>query len=175
MTMTLISTVTVGAGGAASISLTSIPQIYTDLLLEVSCRAATGTGTTILFYVNNNGASIYSQRNLDGDGSTTGSNSTSSTSGFTFAQNTTTQTASTFGNASIYIPNYTGSTNKSISIDSTLENNGTTVLTRLTAGLYASTAAITQLDFLYASGNVAQYSTISLYGIQKGSGGATVA
>jgi hypothetical protein len=173
MSMTLISTATAGSGGAASLSLTAIPQTFTDLFVVVNCRAASATGTTMLMYVNNNGASIYSQRNLDGDGATTGSNNTSSTSGFTLAQNTTTQTTSTFGNASIYIPNYTGSTNKSISVDSVLENNATSVLMRLAAGIYASTTAITQLDFLYAAGNVAQHSTVSLYGILKGSGGAT--
>ena len=174
MSMTLISTVTAGSGGAASLSLTSIPQTFTDLFLQVSCRAATAPTTTILMYVNNNGASIYSQRNLDGDGATTGSNSASSASGFVIAANGSGQTANTFGNASVYIPNYTGSTNKSISVDSVLENNATSVLMRLTAGLYASTTAITQLDFLYASGNLAQHSTISLYGITKGSGGASV-
>jgi hypothetical protein len=176
MTMTLISTVTVGSGGAASISLTSIPQTFTDLLLQVNCRAATATGTTISFYVNNNGANIYSQKNIDGDGGSTGSNGTSSTSGFNFAHNSSTQTANTFGNSSIYIPNYTGSTNKWVGIDSVASNNtySSALLARVTSGFYASTAAITQLDLLYASGNLAQYSTVSLYGILKGSGGATV-
>ena len=39
-TYTLISSVTVGSGGAASIEFTSIPADYTDLLLKVSMRCA---------------------------------------------------------------------------------------------------------------------------------------
>jgi hypothetical protein len=35
-TMTALSTVTVGAGGAATIDFTSIPQTYTDLIVKIS-------------------------------------------------------------------------------------------------------------------------------------------
>ena len=37
-TYTLISSVTVGAGGASSIDFTSIPATYTDLLVKFSLR-----------------------------------------------------------------------------------------------------------------------------------------
>ncbi len=40
MTMTLVSTVTVGSGGASSIEWTSIPQSGKDLLILLSARAA---------------------------------------------------------------------------------------------------------------------------------------
>ena len=38
-TYTLISSVTVGAGGASSIDFTSIPSTYTDLLVKISARS----------------------------------------------------------------------------------------------------------------------------------------
>ena len=40
-TYTLISSVTVGSGGASSIEFTSIPSTYTDLLLNFSGRSNT--------------------------------------------------------------------------------------------------------------------------------------
>ena len=175
MSMTLISTVTVGAGGSASISFTSIPQTYTDLMMVVSCRSNIASALSIMnLYLNNNGSSIYSQRNLDADGSSTGSNSASGQSTMVFPQTGASATSNTFGSASIYIPNYTNATNKSVSIDSVMENNATASYLRLTAGLFASTTTVSQLDILFSGGTIVQYSTASLYGITKGSGGATV-
>jgi hypothetical protein len=90
-------------------------------------------------------------------------------------------TSNTFGNSSIYIPNYTGSTAKSVSIDSVGENNGTASEQIISAALWNNTAAITSItltsldDNLNPSGNFAQYSSVSLYGILKGtSNGVTV-
>jgi hypothetical protein len=57
ITYTLISSVTVGAGGAASMSFTSIPSTYTDLVVFCSGRAAnsfTSAGLLLKF----NGSSM---------------------------------------------------------------------------------------------------------------------
>jgi hypothetical protein len=87
-----------------------------------------------------------------------------------------TDTANTFGSITAYIPNYAGSTNKSVSLDSVSENNATAAYQRITAGLWSSTAAITQITFTSPDGNWATGSTASLYGVTKGSsGGVTVA
>jgi hypothetical protein len=66
----------------------------------------------------------------------------------------------------IYFPNYASATNKSFSIDSVTENNATLANQFLTAGLWSNTAAITSITLLAASGNLAYYSTASLYGIK---------
>jgi hypothetical protein len=77
-------------------------------------------------------------------------------------------TASTFASADIYIPNYTSSDYKSISIDTVTEKNATDAYMRLTAGLWSNTAAITSIGLnCSASGNFVQYSTFYLYGVAK--------
>jgi hypothetical protein len=128
-THTLISSVTVGSGGAASMEFTSIPATYTDLLVKYSIRdnnAQVYTAMTIQF--NNSGGTAYSYTILEGSGSSTRSQTQSSldkTYGV-FTANGANATANTFSNGEFYIPNYAGSTYKSISWDAVTENNGTT-------------------------------------------------
>lgn len=169
---TLIQTVTVGAGGAASIDFTSIPGTYTDLVLVASLREATGTQWTsnILF---NGVATNQSERYLRGNGASAISNSQSV---IQTIDNGSDATSNTFNNQIVYIPNYAGSTNKSVSSESVGETNATTAYSRISASLWSSTAAITSITIKVSnSTNFAQYSTASLYGVLKGSGGATAA
>jgi len=174
--MTLVSTVTVGSGGAATIEFTSIPQTGTDLLVVISGRGnASGVQQPIYMKFNSSGGTAYSERHLYGTGSTAASGSTSGNSEFRFVyMGGTTATASTFSNTQIYIPNYSGSTNKSISVESTMENNATAGWQDIDAGLWANTAAITSITLTPDAASFVQYSTASLYTITKGSGGATV-
>ena len=176
MTMTLVSTVTVGSGGAASIDFTSIPQTGTDLLVVLSAKA-TGAGGDYVATMKFNGLTTNrSSRYLSGNGT----NAVSGTSTLLRigVVSGTGWTANTPSNTQIYIPNYAGSSNKSVSIDAVAENNGTDGSQIIEAGLWSSTAAITQITLdlaLYGGVNFAQYSTASLYTITKGSGGASVA
>lgn len=172
MTMTLVSTVTVGSGGAASIDFTSIPQTGTDLFLVLQTRgSSTPLYTQIQF--NADTGSNYTRMILEGTGSSAASFSATSTA--LFAWNATSAyTANTFSSTSIYIPNYTASTSKSISIESVNENNASTGYQAIEAGLWTGTSAISSIKIFTASSNYVQYSTASLYTITKGSGGATV-
>jgi hypothetical protein len=170
LTYTAIATTTVGAGGASSIDFTSIPATYTDLLVKLSVRT-TRTGTDIDDEVrmefNGSGGTAYSTIMIEGDGSTTRSVSNASQAylGRGVAP-TDNATASTFSNCEYYIPNYTSSNNKSVSFDSTMENNATRSIMTLTAGLWANSAAITSIK-VTALGTFDQYSTATLYGIKK--------
>jgi hypothetical protein len=56
----------------------------------------------------------------------------------------------------MYIPNYAGSSNKSVSIDAVTENNATAAEANLVAGLWSSTAAITSIT-LYNYGSVTNF------------------
>ena len=67
----------------------------------------------------------------------------------------------------IYIPNYSGSTNKSVSIDAVAENNGTSGFCSFTAGLWSASDAITQITLIANGGNMVQHSSVSLYGIRN--------
>ena len=167
MTMTLIQTKTLGAA-AASIEFTSIPQTFTDLVALCSLRGTESLGT-ITFEIRPNSVSTdLSSRTLQGDGSSASSFTQTLIGPLAPAG---TSTANTFGSTIVYIPNYSGSTNKSFSIDNVTENNATTAGQRITAGLWSNTSAITSLQFTVTSNNIAIGSTISLYGITKGSDG----
>ena len=167
-TMTLISSVTVGAGGAASIDFSSIPSTYTDLLLKVSSRASDNT-SAFEMRLNGSSASSYSWKRLYGDGTSaaSGSGSAVTTLQGILGINPSVSTSNSFGNVEIYIPNYAGSNNKSVSADALYDNNATLAYAEIYAGLWANTAAINQITLGYMSGNFAQYTTAYLYGIKN--------
>jgi hypothetical protein len=174
ISMTLISTITVGAGGAANIDFTSIPATFTDLFCQISFRADTA-GPSFYVQYNNSTGTAYSLRRLTGDGAGPGS---SNQSGLNFHRLDgsgagTGQTANTFSSFSFYIPNYAGSATKTTSFDGVTENNATASHQTIAAGLFNSTAAITSV-LIDSDGNFVQHTIASLYGITKGSGGATV-
>ena len=166
VTYKLIETITVGVAGAASIAFASIPQTYTDLLVVYSGRSAFSNPGDDM-YIRFNGLSTnLSVRALYGTGSVAASFSDASIA-YIGHISAATSTASVFGNGSIYIPNYTAATAKSISGDSVSENNATAGRQQLSAGLWNATAAITQLTIYSANANFVQYSSASLYGIKN--------
>jgi hypothetical protein len=162
-TYTLISSVTVGSGGAATIDFTSIPSTYTDLLVSTSLRITAASGSTNITF--NSNTSNYTNRWLQGDGSS----ATSGNNAGRFAEvpNYSGYTASTFSNSQIYIPNYASGNNKSYSSDTANENNATQAYMYLIAGLWSNTSAITSIQLSPSSGNFVQYSTAYLYGISN--------
>ena len=166
-TYELISSVTVGAGGASSIDFTSIPSTYTDLVLKVSSRCSVAASVDTLALKFNGSTSGYSDRGLQGNGSSASSSSASGSKIYIGNSSAGNNTANTFGNMEVYIPNYAGSTNKSVSADSVSEDNATAAYQRMVAGLWSNTAAINQVTLNFDSGNFVQYSTAYLYGIKN--------
>lgn len=165
-TFTKIASVSVGSGGVASITFSSIPSTYTDLVVLVSCRSSqSGAFADYGTIVFNGSSSTFSYKDVYGNGSSAASTGGSVNTIFVYQGNAA--TASTFGNASIYIPNYTSSNNKSFSIDTVVENNGTTGYDALTAGLWSTASAITSVGLAPASGTWLEYSTFTLYGIKN--------
>lgn len=166
-TYSLIQTVTVGSAGAASISFTSIPQTYTDLVLKASLRSIAASIYDTLGVYLNGVQTNRTRRNLYGTGSASGSNT--STYRDMGGVNANTATANIFSNVELYFPNYTSANNKSFSSDTVSENNGTEAYAFLYAGLWSSTAAITSIILDNATSGLAymQYSSASLYGISK--------
>jgi hypothetical protein len=163
-----IQTVTVGSGGAASIDFTSIPQTFTDLKILVSGRTLQAQlyGSGFLQF-NSDTGSNYKWRRLYGNGSTTASdNSTSSTSITNWDMAGANSTASVFGNSELYIPNYRSANQKSVSIDYVYENAGSTTGLGFVAGLWTNTAAITSIK-IYGTTTLTEFSTATLYGIKN--------
>jgi len=149
---------------AASVTFSNIPQSgYTDLKVVMSARGASDVADTRVRF--NGSSTNASERWLYADGSSAGS-----TTGayIDVLVNRSSYTSNTFSNSEIYIPNYTSTTNaKSVSYDTVTENNGTTALSALGAGLWnpGTQAAITSITILMGSGDIAANSTFSLYGI----------
>jgi hypothetical protein len=146
---------------AASVTFANIPQTgYTDLKIVMSAR--TDTTTPNIMITLNGSTSSFTNKVVYGTGSSALSTSYARFVGYA---SMSTDTASTFGNSEIYIPNYAGSANKSFSSDAVHENNATAANAGLSAGLWSNTAAITSVGLSPDSGNFAANSTFSLYGI----------
>jgi hypothetical protein len=155
----------VGSGGAANITFNTILSSWTDLCLKVSARS---TGAADWVGIQYNGTTTnYSQRHLQGGGTGNGVSFATSTADFALINNQSGSTASTFASGEIYIPNYAGSTNKSISADTTGEANTTVAYAQISAELWSNTSAITSITIYSNVGNLAQYTTATLYGIKK--------
>jgi len=166
-TYTLISSVTVGAGGASNIEFTSIPATYTDLELKISLRANNSAVSSYNIGIRLNSAtSNYAERWLRGSGTSAATSSSSSSTSIYLGEIPSTEEASNFGNGTIYIPNYTSSNNKSISSDTVQERAQTNGYLTFCTGIYSSSSAISTITLL-SSQNLTQYSTAYLYGIKK--------
>ncbi len=166
-TYTLISSVTVGSGGAATIDFTSIPGTYTDLLVKVCPRSTRASAQKDNMLVQlNSSTSNFTGRALTGSGSAAASYT--ETAGFvSYAVCAADSTANTFSNIELYIPNYAGSNNKSISADGVSETNAVAAEMGLHAVLWSNSAAITGVKLTLSVGNFVQYSTAYLYGISN--------
>jgi hypothetical protein len=161
-TFTLIASSTVGSGGAASIDFSSIASTYTDLVIKYSLRNSIDESWASLKL--NNSSANFSQKWLQGNGSSAASGSNSNGT-YMVLSNPSTTTASTFTNGEIYFTNYTASSNKSFGSDFVTENNATLGYVEISANLWSNTAAINQITITALTGSFVQYSTAYLYGI----------
>jgi hypothetical protein len=146
----------------AAVTFSSIPQGYTDLVIKVSSRKdiASYVWSNITSIALNGSTANQTSRNLLNIDGAASSNSLSSFPYWTVGN---AATSNTFSNSEFYIPNYTSNNYKSISLDHTTENNGTSVLQQLSAYLWSSTAAITSITF--NGDNFMANSTFTLYGV----------
>ena len=166
-TYVAIQTVTLSTT-SATISFTSIPQTYTDLLVLTSTRTNEASADWSESNITFNGVTTgYTNRYLYGTGTGTGTGSNGTTFVYGGRGTGSTATANTFGNASVYIPNYTSSNYKSVSTDEVTENGTTAALAFMNAGLWSNSAAITSLTITALGCSFVQYSTATLYGIKS--------
>lgn len=168
--MTLVSTYEVPVGGVTTVTFSSVPQTATDLVLVGNARTS-NTNASMAFNLNSTTAANVIE--ISATGSVI---ATSSATSSIRARNISTDTASTFSNFSLYISNYTGTTNKIMLLDAVSETNAATALVTLTSIRTNITSAVTSLTIADANtGTLQQYSSFSLYTITKGTGGATIA
>jgi hypothetical protein len=152
---------TYNSTNAASVTFTSIPQTYTDLVVAVQVIGnSTYTCTQPWFRFNNDSSSIYSTTVLKGDGS---SSSSYRTTGSSIFQTDTVAGNGVPGTMIVNIQNYSNTTTYKTVI---YRAGIATANTEAYVGLYRSTNAITEIDLLAAGGanGFATYSA-TLYGI----------
>ena len=150
------------SNATSSISFENIPQHYTDLLLFTSLRS-TGVGTGAYFAFNGSTAN-FAGVTLQGSGASVNSPSDPRRAGYTTGSE---QTTSTFANNMAYILNYSSNQFKSYSVDHVQENNGTISYQGIFTGAWNQTAAINSITITNPTGDMAQYSSASLYGINR--------
>lgn len=163
-----IATVTVGSGGASSITFSDIPGTYQHLQIRVQARVSGGTGAfegNAWLRPNNDTGNNYAYHQLYGDGSTAsafGAASGGVRTGAAFIIG-----SNSVGAAIIDILDYTSTTkNKTIRSFCGTDNNGSGSLA-LVSGLWTNTAAITSMTFvIFNSLSYAQHSQVSLYGLR---------
>jgi hypothetical protein len=165
-TYSLLAESTVGSGGASTITFNNIPQNYTDLVVKISSRISNANVWSDIYVRFNKITTGYTDRVVYGTGAAAASLTDTTATGIDIRTSTSANTASTFGNAEVYIPNYTSSNVKSVSIDGVSENNATSAITQLVAGIWSNISTINCIEIIGSGGDFLQHSTATLYGIR---------
>lgn len=164
-----IATVTVGSGGASSVTFSSIGTDWTHLQIRAIGRATrAGSTDSVKLQLNSDTAANYDQHWLYGDGSSALAAATPNAS-FIYPVITTAATdlSNTFCAMVIDILDYRN-TNKNTTVRALTgyDVNGGGY-SMLTSGLWRNTSAVTSISFSPGSSNWAQYSHFALYGIKS--------
>lgn len=164
-----IATSTVGAGGAASISFTSIPSTYTHLQIRTISRnvSALGGFSTLRGNFNSDTASNYSRHNLEGDGSSVSASGSASSTYFANSRSANgSVTSNVFGVGIIDILDYANTNKyKTVRILTGVDDNSAGRV-NFHSGLWMSTSAINTISLYDPNANIAEYSSFALYGIK---------
>lgn len=168
-TYTLIASNTLSSS-AASVTFSSIPSTYTDLVVRWSTRSdRSSVSDTMKLRLNSDTGNNYSWTYLLGNGSAASSGVNSALDYDSLgAADGATATSNTFANGELYIPNYLSSTKKPMSSINAQEDNNTAAQLWVNALLWQGTAAITSLTFSVNIGpNFVSGSSFFLYGISN--------
>ena len=168
-----IATVTIGSGGSATATFSSIPSTFKHLQIRSIARTANAAKSEdIVAQFNSDTGANYVQHLLVGNGSTAASYSATGQNyikGVTYGTGTT-ASANIFGAGVLDILDYTN-TNKNSTIRSLaamdLNEASTFAQMQYWSGLWLNTAAITSITMKCASGaNISEYSSFALYGVR---------
>jgi len=170
-TFTLIASNTLSSP-AASVTFSSIPGTYTDLVLRMSARKSSAVGGIDLgIQFNSDTATNYSRTRVDVNSTTITSDRTSAATSIVVTRGIQSfnSTVPTYNNLEIYLSSYTTSTNKSLSVVNVSEFNSASWAAGLTAGLYSTSSAVTSITLLgnVGGGSFGSGSSFFLYGIKN--------
>jgi hypothetical protein len=165
-----ISTVTVGSGGQATITFSSIPSTYKHLQVRMIAKTDRALNRdSVLVTFNSDTTAKYTRHGIYGDGSSVATESTSAftTSMVTYRASGNTSASNIFGAIILDFLDYSNTTtNKTMRTLGGVDLNGAGEI-NFYSGMYASTAAINSISFVPGVGtNFLQYSQFALYGIK---------
>jgi hypothetical protein len=163
--MESIATVTVGSGGAASITFSDIPGAFQHLQIRMISRNTSADGTDVRMTLNGDTGANYAWHQLYGPGSgNAGASGSSSQARMVLSQSAS--TASTFGAHIFDILDY-ASTSKATTVRCLggWDANGSGYIL-LRSGLWTSTNAVSTVALTLAAGSFTQHTTAALYGLR---------
>lgn len=162
---------TVGAGGVASIDFTSIPATHKHLLLIGSRRSerALGYEFTYIRFNSDTGSNYWVARHFYYNGTTIDQSHTAAQSIMMGYSSAASSAASSFTPFWLWIPDYASTSKYKTVIGRSFTfggHSGTTdVYPSYHNGVWRNTAAISSVSLFGASGDYAQYSRVTLYGV----------
>jgi hypothetical protein len=169
-TYTLISSTTVGVGGTASVSFSSIPSTYTDLILKISSRTIrSGIVTDSIWLKLNNTTANYANKFSNTNGTTIAVTTTGNPLEQYGSSAGSGALANTFANAEFYIANYASANNKSVSSEGVVPTNvAASQQMSLVTHLWSDTTAVSSIICVPGySATILENSSFYLYGIKK--------
>lgn len=163
----LISSQTLGSA-AATVTFSSIPATYTDLVLRWSARLDNNS-VDEKFTLNATGGTSHSETIIKWNPNASTASGRATGLGYVETMaDASTWTSNTFSSSEAYIPNYANTSyNKPFGIISMTEYNAADTWNTLVAGLLSSTSAVTQLTIAPSSGNYVSGSSFYLYGLKN--------
>lgn len=153
-TYTALATQTLGTA-ASSVTFSSIPAIYTDLVIVIA--GTSSTSAEIYCQFNGDTGSNYSRTFIYGDGASAVSGRNSSGTAFSVGFRGTNQAV-----ARVNIMNYANTTTYKTVL---ARSDASDIVTVAEAALWRSTAAINSINLYSGSGTFSVGSTFTIYGI----------
>lgn len=155
------------SAATASVTFSSIPQTFTDLVLVASFTASTASATVVMTFNGDTTSGLYSKTQLEGTGSQAPSGRTTGANNINLDSN--------IGNSSteptieiINLMNYSNTTTNKTALIRQSGFWSSAPGTSVRIGLWRNTNAITSVTLNNGANTFASSSTFSLYGIRAG-------
>ena len=171
-----IATTTVGVGGQATITFSSIPSSYKHLQIRYSASSNRATFVdNLVMKINSNTGTNYANHIIYGDGASVAVSALSSQTSFTiFTQNLPGANQTNFVGVNVIDFLDYSSTNKFKTFRSltglalnSADSSGSFGRLQIAGGVYLSSSAITTIELTVLNGTAfGQYSSFALYGIK---------
>lgn len=168
-TFTQIGTAQIVSTDTTTVEFTNIPATFTDLKVEINARTDGAGNVEMIVFTYNNNTSNRSSIAMEGRPASDSVASFTSSLLFMGNVNAPGQTASSFSNASLYIPNYAGSGNKVSISEASMNGTQNERGGAINYQRWADSTAITSIQFSLetTARKFVQYSTFYLYGIKN--------